>query len=113
MYGVSVLAHDRAAHQMQRCASRLHEFGFDDARIHTAVPTGPTPKVVIDQIRCEHAALGALPVTSSAGHHRRPNGVSNDVLIDSPVPILLFCTAGSHEREQHATHLTTIEAVSR
>ncbi len=111
--GVSVLAHDRAAHQMQRCASRLHDFGVDDTRIHTAVRTGPTPNMIVDQIRREHATLGVLPVACSAGHHRRPNGVSNDVLIDSPVPILLFCTAGANEREDQRSHLTTIEAVGR
>ncbi|NCV00780.1 MAG: hypothetical protein EBV53_06295, partial [Proteobacteria bacterium] len=111
--GLSVLAHDRAAHQMQRCASRLHDFGVDDTRIHTAVRTGPTPNVIVDQIRREHATLGVLPVTYSAGHHRRPNGVSNDVLIDSPVPIMLFCSAGANEREDQLSHLTTIEAVGR
>ena len=108
--GASVLAHDRAAHQMQRCASRLPDFGVDDARIHTAVRTGPTPNVIIDQMRRGHATLGVLPVTCSARHHRRPNGVSSDVLIDSPVPILLFYTEGSHEQEEHVTHMTTIEA---
>ena len=111
--GVSVLAHDRAAHQLQRCASRLHDFGVDDTRIHTAVRTGPPPNVIVDQIRREHATLGVLPETSSAGHHRRPNGVSNDVLIESPVPILLFSTAGASDRGDERQHLTTIQAVGR
>ncbi len=111
--GVSVLAHDRAAHQMKRCASRLDGFGVDDTRTHTFVHTGSTPEVIVDQITREHATLGILPVTCSLGHHRRPNGVSNDVLIDRPVPILLFCTAGAIERDHHLSQLPAIEAVGR
>ena len=66
--------------------------------------------MIIDQMIRGHATLGVLPVTCSARHHRRPNGVSSDVIIDSPVPILLFYTEGSHEQEEHVTHMTTIEA---
>lgn len=89
-----VLAHDRAAQMLQRAAARLGTWGVDCARIHTVVRSGPAGSVIVDHIRREHATMGALPVVGSVPGHRRPHGVTNEVIARAHVPIILFHAAG-------------------
>lgn len=103
LMGVQALAHDRAAHMLQRSAACLSALGIDAGHIHVVVRSGPTSNVIVDHLRREHATFGVLPVVAPELGHRRPHGVTNAVLSKSHVPVVLFQASSMYPNSADAS----------